>query len=423
MTENARLYEKISSAIDREYAVELLQGAVARASVTGNEVNFVDYLHECMTALKLSPNTADFLPGRPNIWGKRQGSSNGPNLLFVGHTDTVHVRGWEERWAGTERENPFGGTVVDGEMWGRGTGDLKAGICASLAAVDLLDKANINLKGDLSFAFIGDEESGEPETGVSAGIKDYTARTLAGEIEKPDFAIYVEPTRLAVYPAQMGFFIAEIKITGKSAYFGVPEQGIDALKASHKALSAIWNHSEEISQRASHPLVGRAFALVTEIASGGYIAVPGDCFLSLIRKLLPGENLDEAVKELEASVLEGLKGENVQTEFTYPAGRDHQYGGSPTEIDADLPEVSALAKALRDASPGHGPKRGQIEGAPYWSEAPFLINQIGCPAVYCAPGDITNCHTLEERVNVDEYVAGIIAFACFIASYCGTTNA
>jgi acetylornithine deacetylase/succinyl-diaminopimelate desuccinylase-like protein len=61
--------------------------------------------------------------------------------------------------------------------------------------------------------------------------------------------------------------------------------------------------------------------------------------------------------------------------------------------------------------------RGLVEGAPYWSEAPFLINRLGVPTVYWAPGDIRNCHTLEERVLVKEYLDGIVAFAAFIAAF------
>lgn len=418
MTDPAQMKDLVQRHIDREGAVTLLKEAVARQSITGNEADFAEFLKDRMHRLALNPQLADFQPGRPNVWGERKGAGDGDRLLFIGHTDTVHVRGWEERWAGTEREDPFGGAIVDGEIWGRGTGDLKAGICASLAALELLDRAGLKLRGDIAFAFVGDEESGEPGMGTSAGAKDLTRQILAGDITRPDFAIYVEPTRLAVYPAQMGFFIADVTITGKSAYFGVPEQGVDALKAAHGVLTAIWQHSEDISARASHELVGRGFVLVTEIAGGGYIAVPGEARLSLIRKLLPGESLDAAVGELE-TVIRGAVGQSgITLDISYPAGRDHRFGGSPAEIDPDLPPIGALSRALDAALPG----RGQIEGAPYWSESPFLINEIGCPAVYCAPGDITNCHTLEERVNVDEYVAGIVAFATFIASYCGTVE-
>ncbi|MEM9106861.1 MAG: peptidase dimerization domain-containing protein, partial [Pseudomonadota bacterium] len=241
---------------------------------------------------------------------------------------------------------------------------------------------------------------------------------LAGEIERPDFAIYVEPTKLAIYPAQIGFFIADITITGKSAYFGVPEQGVDALKAAHSVLSAIWDHAADISARGAHPLVGRSNALVTEIKAGGYIAVPGDCTMSLIRKLRPGEDLDEAVAEFESAVRNAPVADGIAIDIGYPAGRDHRFGGSPAQVSEDLPAISALADAVGSALAG----RGAIEGAPYWSEMPFLVDQIGCPAVYCAPGDITNCHTLEERVNIEEYVAGIIAFAAFTANHCGVVG-
>lgn len=404
--------------LDETKALELLKGAVARQSITGNEANFVSYLNEQLGARDLAPTIEDFLPGRPNIFGKRQGVGGGNNLLFIGHTDTVHVEGWREKWAGDEREDPFGGAVIDGEIWGRGTGDLKAGICTSIAALDLIDKAGIKLKGDVSFAFIGDEESGEEGTGISAGVDHLTKSSAFLNAHKPDFAVYVEPTQLQVFPAQMGFFIADIKITGKSAYFGVPEQGKDALKASHRVLSEIWALSDAMGAASEHDLVGRAFLLVTELKGGGYIAVPGECSLSLIGKILPGQSLDDAVTALEAAIERGIEGTGCAFEISYPAGRDHEFGGSPTDIDRDNPAIAQLADAVK----ANFAERGEIKGAPYWSEAPFLIERLDCPTVYCAPGNIANCHTLEERVSLEEYYAGIAAFAEFIVRYCGTAE-
>jgi acetylornithine deacetylase/succinyl-diaminopimelate desuccinylase-like protein len=66
--------------------------------------------------------------------------------------------------------------------------------------------------------------------------------------------------------------------------------------------------------------------------------------------------------------------------------------------------------------------RGVIEGAPFWSESSFFVNRLGIPAVYCAPGDIRNCHTFEEHVDVEEYLAGIVGFAAFMARYCGVAD-
>lgn len=414
-----QLESRLRNALDRDAAVELLKGAIRRDSITGNEANFVTFLEQRMRERGIgSIGRADFLPGRPNIWGEHKGKPGGKRLLFIGHTDTVHVEGWREHWAGTEREDPFAAPIIDGEIWGRGAGDLKAGICASLAAVELIDRAGIRLAGDVAFAFVGDEESGEPGTGVSAGVKNYVGRVEAGEIAPPDFVVYVEPTRLAVYPAQMGFFIADITITGKSAYFGVPELGKDALKASHAVMSALWKHSEAISARASHDLVGKGFLLITGLTGGGFIAVPEECRLSLIRKLLPGEALDDAASELEAVIRDAIADPEIHVDISYPAGRDHPLGGTAAEIGTDLPEVRQLSAAVADAMPG----RGQVEGAPFWSESPFFVNRLGIPAVYCAPGDIRNCHTFQERVNVDEYLAGVVAFATFMVRYCGTVD-
>lgn len=419
MTAKDGLVEHLRSALDREAAIDLFRGAIGRESITGNEANFVSFLTETMRHLNLEGlTTAEFLPGRPNVWAERKGAGKGPRLLFIGHTDTVHVDGWREHWAGTEREDPFAAPIIDGAVWGRGSGDLKAGICASLAALSLLDKAGVELAGDVSFAFVGDEESGQPGTGVSAGIKDLVGQIEAGEIARPDFVVYVEPTRLSVYPAQIGFFITDITITGKSAYFGVPELGKDALRASHAAMSALWKHSDEIAARAEHKLIGRSFLLITGLAGGGYIAVPERCTLSLIRKLLPGESLDTAAAEIEAAVRAAITDPEITVEFSYPAGRDHALGGTAAEIDETAREVGALSASMAEAMAG----RGVIEGAPFWSESPFFVNRLGIPAVYCAPGDIRNCHTYEERVEVEEYLAGVVGFAAFMARYCGVMD-
>lgn len=415
----AILTERLRAALDRDDAIALLRGAIGCNSVTGNEATVVSYLEAQMRARGIEAvQTAEFLPGRPNVWGERKGVTGDRRLLFIGHTDTVHVEGWREHWAGTEREDPFGAPIIDGAIWGRGAGDLKAGICTSLAALSLLDKAGIRLAGDIGFAFVGDEESGEPGSGVSAGVKDYVARIENGAIARPDFTVYVEPTRLAVYPAQIGFFIADITITGKSAYFGVPELGKDALKASHAVMSALWRHSDAVSARAEHDLIGRGFLLITGLQGGGFIAVPETCKLSLIRKLLPGESLDTAAAEMEAVIRGAVEDPEIRVEIAYPAGRDHALGGTAAEIASDRSEVALLSEAVAAAMPG----RGLVEGAPFWSESPFFVNRLGVPAVYCAPGDIRNCHTFEEHVDVEEYLAGIVAFASFMAGYCGVID-
>ena len=183
-------------------------------------------------------------------------------------------------------------------------------------------------------------------------------------------------------------------------------------------MSALWAHSDEVSARAEHTLVGKGFLLITTLNGGGFIAVPERCTLSLIRKLLPGESLDAAARELEEVIRGAVTDPDIAVEIAYPAGRDHALGGTAAEIDLDHPALAMLQESVGQAMPG----RGGAEGAPFWSETPFFVNELGIPAVYCAPGDIRNCHTFEERVSVEEYLAGVVAFAGFIARYCGVED-
>jgi len=237
-----------------------------------------------------------------------------------------------------------------------------------------------------------------------------------------DFLVYTEPTTSAIYTAQMGFLIADIALTGQSAYFGRPELGVDALKAGHRLLTALWEHSDRLRAQPAHPLIGEAFLLVTEVRSGESIAVPGRFDLSLIRKVLPRESLDDAaqsIRDITARVA-GDHGVEASVEFTAP--RDHPVGGTPDETPVDHPAVQALGASIASVT-GAAPR---IEAAPYWSEKSFA-SAIGIPGVYFAPGDISNAHTPFERVEIDELVDAARTLAHFVASWCGlepvpTTN-
>ena len=409
-----QLRKRIQSHFDRDVALDLLRDAVAIPSVTGSEAAFAEFVSDRLS--HVGADTAEIQAldeGRANVWSVHNPGSGDASLLFAGHLDTVSVAGWEEHWQDDGRADPFGAAVVDGHVWGRGVGDVKAGICAVITALGILRSADVSPRRPTTTLFVADEESGEEGSGVSAGIKAALPLFERDLVPPPDFAVYVEPTQLEVFTAQMGFMIADIRLAGKSAYFGTPELGVDALRAGHDVLGALWSYSDSLAERGQHDLLGDPFVLPTATRSGGYIAVPGDCRISLIRKLLPGEDLTQARNELDDVVMSAVRDERVQVDIDYPAGRDHAVGGTALEADPELAAIQTLQAAVKAVTPD----RGHIAGAPYWSENPFLTNDVGIPAVYCAPGDIRNCHTYEERVAVDEYFDAIEAFALLIATY------
>lgn len=404
------------AAVDADSAVDLLRRLVQTPSVTGAEAAVAALLADELRALGLGwVETFDFAPGRSNVVGVATGNGGGGSLLLAGHTDVVDPADWAETWRGTPREEPYGAVLHEGAVWGRGAADMKAGIAAMVAAVAAVRRAGLRPRGDVIVAFVGDEESGVPELGRSAGMRAVVDRIAVGDLPRPDFAVYGEPTRLAVLPAQIGFLIADVTVHGAAAYFGLPWLGVDALKGAHRLLARLFAHADEVWQRASHPLLGRGVLLVTGIEGGGPIAVPERVAFSLIRTVLPSEGVEAARDELEGIVRLFAANEGVRVEIDFPAGRDTPSGGRPVEVDPATPPVEALRRAVAAATG----EAAVVAGAPFWSEISFFVHDLGVPAVYFGPGDIAVCHTARERVEVAQVVAAARALAALIVEVCG----
>ena len=123
-------------------------------------------------------------PGMPDIENlyARIGSE-GPHLMFAGHTDVVPV-GNEAAWT----HAPFGAEIAGGEMFGRGAVDMKGGIACFVAAVARQIEKHGPPKGSLSFLITGDEEG----PAVNGTIK--LLQWAAERGERWDACLVGEPT-------------------------------------------------------------------------------------------------------------------------------------------------------------------------------------------------------------------------------------
>jgi hypothetical protein len=65
-----------------------------------------------------------------------------PTLLLLGHTDVVPVS--PDDW----REDPFGGELIDGEVWGRGAVDMLNLTSSMAVAVKHLADVGVHAEGD-----------------------------------------------------------------------------------------------------------------------------------------------------------------------------------------------------------------------------------------------------------------------------------
>lgn len=174
------------------YAVCLTQDLVKCPSVTPAEGGALDLLEQVLTELGFSCTRLPFGEGEARIDNlfARIGSGH-PHIAFAGHTDVVPT-GDVAAWSC----DPFAGEVRDGQIYGRGTADMKGGIAAFVAAVKTYLESD-KLQGSISLIITGDEE-GEARYGTVKMVE-----WLEETGQQPDFCIVGEPTN----PNELGEMI------------------------------------------------------------------------------------------------------------------------------------------------------------------------------------------------------------------------
>ena len=139
---------------------DLLQHLIRNACVndgtrgSGNETRSADLLAGYFEGSGVDVERYEPAPGRTSLVARIEGSRPGaPGLLLMGHTDVVPANA--DRW----QRDPFGGELVDGEVWGRGAVDM-LNLTASMAvATRRLAASGFRPEGTLVFLAVADEEA------------------------------------------------------------------------------------------------------------------------------------------------------------------------------------------------------------------------------------------------------------------------
>src|ERR1700736_4140023 len=106
-------------------ATELLQALIRNACVndgtvgSGHEERSADLLGSMLEVPGIDLHRYDAEAGRTSLVARIEGRDrSAPTLLLMGHTDVVpaNAEGWQE--------DPFGGDLIDGWVWGRGAVDM-----------------------------------------------------------------------------------------------------------------------------------------------------------------------------------------------------------------------------------------------------------------------------------------------------------
>ena len=225
--------------------VELLQQLIRNRCVndgtagSGNEAVSVGTLRSFLGSAGFDMETYEAHPGRESLVARIEGTDPAaPSLLLMGHTDVVPVT--EENW----HRDPFGGELVEGEVWGRGAVDM-LNLTASMAvAFRNLADGGFRPRGSLVYLAVADEEalgthgaewltSREPD----AVRADYVI-TESGGIPIPTPA----GLRLPLIVGEKGAFWCRLIVRGTPGHASQPLRTDNALVKAAEVVQRIANY-------------------------------------------------------------------------------------------------------------------------------------------------------------------------------------
>lgn len=123
----------------------------------GNELETARWLQQVLAREGIESqilDTTELGAGRANFYARLKGDGSRKAIALVHHMDVVPVS--RELW----HQDPFGGLIRNGEIWGRGALDMKGHGIVQLMALIAIKRAGIHLTRDLVFIGNADEESG-----------------------------------------------------------------------------------------------------------------------------------------------------------------------------------------------------------------------------------------------------------------------
>lgn len=316
---------------------------------------------------------------RPQVVAVIKGSGSKSKLVVEGHMDVV-PEGDTSKW----KYPPFEGIVDDGKVYGRGACDTKGGIVSTIYSAILIKRLGIKLRGDLILQFAVGEEKGEP------GAKRLLELGYTG-----DYGIVLEPTSLRVATAIKGITWIQIEFFGKQAHASMPELGANAIDLAVEFANKLKEYKEEIAKKV-HPLVGSPKIAITMISAGvKENIIPEYCKLSLDRRIIPSEKIEQVENEIRG-ILESIK-KNIP-EMNYKLVRSGNYEA------AEIPTNEKIADILRKNVKKITGKKQKPFGLPAGTDMRNFINDANIPTVTWGPGNLSQAHTTDEWVEIKQLV-------------------
>jgi acetylornithine deacetylase/succinyl-diaminopimelate desuccinylase family protein len=392
----------VIDSVDEQGTIELLQSLLHfhTENPPGNEGSAARFLADYLRPLGFETEYHEAAPERGSLIARLRGAGGGRSLILNGHLDIGPIgTGWTR--------DPWGGEIEQGKIYGRGTGDMKSGIAAMVAAATAVVRSGIRRRGDLILMPTADESSGG-HLGMGHLVR-------SGVRVSADMAIVCEPTVGDICVAHRGAVWVEITVTGKSGQAARPTSGINAIMVMGRVLNALATDLPPRFAAKTHPLLPVP-GLNAGLIEGGVKpnVIAETCRVMLDRRTLPGELTDAVLEEIRAVAERAIVGTGARV------GVRAQMVKPGSEVAPDSAVVAECRRAF-EAVTGRTPG---ISGSAGYTDAHWFNLDYKIPAAMFGPwylhrptGSISDIP--DEYNYTDDVLVGSRVYAQLIANVIG----
>lgn len=313
---------------------ELLQQLIRNQCVndgrveSGEEVRSADLLRTYLEGSGLDLVQYEPEPGRASLVARIEGSDPAaPTLCLMGHTDVVPVTpsGWSR--------DPFGGELVDGEVWGRGAVDM-LNLTASMAvAFSRLARSGWRPRGTLIYFAVADEEAGGTHGAEWVTEHEYDAVRSDFVLTESGGILRSGPSgpTVTLTTGEKGVAWRRLRVRGTPGHGSMPYGSDNALVKA----AAVVSRLAEFRPRARVTDAWRAYAATLDLPE------------ELRAALVDEARVDEACARIEDPRVAKLA--HACTHMTFSPNVAH--GGVKTNVIPDVVDLDVDIRTL----PGQGP--------------------------------------------------------------------
>ena len=321
-----------------------------------------------------------------------------------GHIDTKPI-GDPTHW----RTDPLVATIVDGELYGLGSSDMKAAVAAMVYAAAAFERLHPDHGGQLGLILTADEEGGMGQGAhylLDNGLIDY------------DAIIIGEPAGIRTSWEQLdvvsrGFTALRVMVGGTQMHSSLTDV-MPSRNASELLAGVLSRFRSEFKlPYEPHPYCPQGVTVNPGVTLKGgvfYGVNPGRAEFGVDIRIPPGLTKADVQAAMDRFV-EAERASDPDLEITWAFEVSPLDWITPTEISAD----HMLVEAARHASLavlGHEPPLGAFPGG---TEAAVYQGRGGIPVLPAlGPGYLPVCHGPNEHVEVESIIEAAKIYALML---------